>query len=393
MNRLRLPLDLQANHYDIKNYIVGGAVTIEVPDEYLLNNASSWELSEVICIQRLIALANFAMEVNVIWDEEPIRQVLRSPSIFPLLAVLLCIDSATHFSGGGVKLEVAKSRKEIYEYLLQADLFSDVQILLCADNRGHGRPKALYQSKTGSLISREDFESVVDTLLSTHTGYGIGSSKAIFFIQAIATIVAELFENTEIHGRLGLDKKPIAKNGLRGIVFKRIKILHQENVLPDQSQQEVTQVHRKKEVREADALEISVFDSGVGFYSSYTRKELTATVSVSEEWDVVHKCLERHYDDGDPNFRPSHRAMGLYEVLRALKMVNGILEVRSGRTYGYRTFVPGEMQFQLESSASSRRPNMPKPVLLDHTRKYVTVPTAHEYVVGSSIRVIIPLLK
>jgi hypothetical protein len=392
MSRLRLPIDLQTDHYDIKKYVVGGAVTIEVPDEYLLNNANSWSLSEVICIQRLVALANVAIEINVIWGDEPIRQVLRSPSIFPLLAVLLCIDRATHFSGQQAKLEVAKSRKEIYEYLLQADLFSDVQILLCADNRGHGRPKALYQAKTGTLISRGDFESVIDTLLSTHTGYGIGSSKAVFFIQAIATIVAELFENTEIHGRLGLDKKPIAQNGLRGIVFKRIKISHQEHVLPDQSQN-VSQFHRKKEIKEADALEISVFDSGVGFYSSYTRNELTSAVTVSEEWDVVHKCLERHYDDGDPNFRPSHRAMGLYEVLRALKMVNGILEVRSGRTYGYRTFAPGEMQFQLESSASSKRPNMPKPVLLDHTRKYVTVPTAHEYVVGSSIRVIIPLLK
>lgn len=392
MSRLALPFDLQRDRYDINKYISGGKITITVGNDYL--RASDWtNLSETLCIQRLVSTANRAREVEVIWDNQVARQVFRSPAIFPLLAIVLCLDDTKHVDMHQQELDVTSARRAIYGYGLNADLFSDVQILLCADNRGHGRPSALYDSDTGRLIAREDFESMIDTLLSTHTGYGVSDSKAVFFVQAIGTIVAELFENTEIHGRLGLDGKPTAKNGLRGIIFKRIKVQHEGGSIKtlDDSAQQLPGSGRKKLI-ESEALEISVFDSGMGFYSSYTRHPASSDVPLVKEWDTVHRCLERHYDQNDPNLRHSHRAMGLYEVLRALQFVNGILEVRSGRTFGYRTFLPGEFKFQLEPRTSSTRPNMPKPVLLDKTRKFVTVPTEHELLDGAAVRVVIPLL-
>lgn len=391
MSTLRLPTSLQADRYRTSDFIERGKVVIEIPDDYLTDVKSENNLSEVVCIQRLIALGNEASEVRVIWDNGIAKQALRSPSIFPLLSVVLCLDNATHLSIDGEILNVNVARRDIYAYKMRADLFSDVQILLCADNRGHGRPSTLYDSD--GLVSREDFESIIDTLLSTHTGYGISNSKAVFFIKAISTIVAELFENTEIHGRLGLDNKPVEKNGLRGIIFKRIKVVHSGDwVKHAELTAALPKATGRKEVKESDALEISVFDSGIGFFSSYTRQKLEQKTPLSEEWDVVHRCLERHYDQEEYGSRPAHRAMGLYEVLRALKMVNGILEVRSGRTYGYRTFLPGELSFQLESTSSVMRPSMPKPVLLDHERKYVTIPTAHEKLPGSTLRVVIPLI-
>lgn len=391
MKRLCLPTSLQTDQYQANDYFSQDDIVIDVPNTYLTENKDTLALSEVIYIQRLITLATHASSLKVVWGDEVARQATRSPSIFPLLAVLFCLDSTTHVLSNGQELEVNSAIKEIYNYKLRADLFSDVQILLCADNRGYGRPPALYTSLSGGLISREDFESIIDTLLSTHTGYGVANSKALFFIQAIATIVAELFENTEIHGRLGLDNRPVSKNGLRGIVFKRIKVKHNGEWKHENSERTSGAAPSRRDIVESDALEISVFDAGVGFYSSYTRNKLVAEVPLQQEWEVVHKCLERHYDDESPDFRPAHRAMGLYEVLRALKMVNGILEVRSGRTFGYRTFLPGELVFQLEANTSIKRPSMPKPVLLDWERKYVTKPSEHEPVVGSSLRVVVPL--
>jgi hypothetical protein len=83
--------------------------------------------------------------------------------------------------------------------------------------------------------------------------------------------------------------------------------------------------------------------------------------------------------------------MGLYEVLRALQLLRGAIEVRTGRIFGYRTFMEGDLKFKMEPATSLTRPGMPKPQLLDVERRIVTVPTRHELLVGSSIRVIVPL--
>jgi hypothetical protein len=391
---LRLPRDLQSTHEEFERHLQAQRVMLHVPDSYLSDSATWSGLPEVVCIQRLIALASNSSELTVSWGQNVGREVLRAPSIFPLLAVLVCLEDVAHTGADGTAFDVAPARKEIYESRLQADLFSDIQILLCADNRGHGRPRSLYSSRSGGIIERDEFESIIDLLLSTHKGYGINDSKAIFFIKSVATIVAELFENTEIHGRLGADGKPIPKNGLRGLIFKRVKVLRSGawRKLSAQLEPSPGPGGAREPHKEIDALEISVFDAGIGFYSAYTHNELVAAVTVSEEWDVVHKCMERHYDKTMADGRPSHRAMGLYEVLRALQQVSGLLEIRSGRIYGFRTFVPGELKFQLEGSESQARPNMPKPVLLDRNRQFVTVPTMHEKLAGSSVRVVIPLL-
>jgi hypothetical protein len=83
--------------------------------------------------------------------------------------------------------------------------------------------------------------------------------------------------------------------------------------------------------------------------------------------------------------------MGLYEVLRALQYLKGKFEVRSGRVYGFRTFLEGETQFQIEAASSPTRPGMPKPVLLDQQKQFVRVPSPNGMVVGAAIRVLIPL--
>ena len=83
--------------------------------------------------------------------------------------------------------------------------------------------------------------------------------------------------------------------------------------------------------------------------------------------------------------------MGLYEVLRALKMMQGMLEIRTGRIHGYRSFLEGELRLQLEPETSETRPGMPKASLLDVDRNVATYPSPRDLVRGSVVRVVVPL--
>lgn len=347
---------------------------------------------EVIAIQRLITVARLGIPIEAVWDHNIAEEAMKAPSLFPLLSVLLCLDVKRHAirdSGGTLTpADVQLSRKMIYQFRPMADMFSDSQVFICADSRGHGRPRSLYNSD-GSLVSRSNFETFVERLLSAQIGINAGTAQAVKFSQNVSTIIAELFENTDIHGKQDADGIPFKTNGIRGMLFKRIKLPLKRSIRSDR---------RTMQIEDAQplALEISVFDSGIGYYGSYRRAELSSSVTLTEEWAVVHKCLERHYaHDETVSFTKDalqgHTGMGLYEVLRALQFLKGKFEVRSGRTYGFRTFLEGDTQFFLESSASETRPGMPKPVLLDHGLKFVRIPTANEQLVGSSVRVLIPL--
>jgi len=388
---ISLPQDLLVGSEHFIALVAARTITVEIPDSYLDLSEESWAMPEVVAIQRLLTIARMNIPVRVRWHKKLAERAFVSPNLFPLLAVVLCLDNAQHAlidkNGESKKVDVQSSRLLIYNYRPKADMFSDTQVLICADSRGHGRPKSLYSTKSSGLMAREDFESLVDRLLAGQAAINVSTSHAVVFSQNIATIVAELFENTDIHGRIGLDGAPFKVNGIRGLLFKRAKIAKKDirsTGGPQQSGQ-ASADGAKGEV--SDALEISVFDSGIGFYSSYTKSMLTAETNLNEEWKIVHKCLERHYDKSIP----SHTGMGLYEVLRALIFLKGSIEVRSGRTYGYRTFEEGAPKYQLESRESRERPGMPKPVLLDMEHKFVTVPYPNEPLVGASVRVLVPL--
>lgn len=395
-NVIKLPFDLMGDSTQFDEQTNASSLIIDIPSTYLDTISENELLPEVIAIQRLISLSRLDKQIRVIWNQKVAAKVFDAPNLFPLLAVLICLDNVSHElqqeDGSTLVAELKSSRQLIYKYSLHADLFSDTQILICADSRGHGRPSTLYSEKSNELIARADFDSLVDRLLVGQVATNISASQAVKFSQAIATIVAELFENTDLHGKVGLNGAPFKLNGIRGLIFKRIKI---EKKVRRQAFEVLTPSkktgaeHGNGEL--LDALEISVFDSGVGFYSAYTKQKLTSDTPLASEWEVVHKCLERHYEIPIHDTRPSHRAMGLYEVLRALQTVLGLIEVRSGRAYGFRTFLEGDWRFQREPQSSTQRPGMPKPVLLDVKNKFVTVPTPHEHLTGVSIRVLIPL--
>jgi hypothetical protein len=382
---VRLPLDLMSEAALRAQAQSGEIVRLLVADDYEDVLASAKGQSEVHGIQRLLTLARGGSSLRVCWQEGIAKRVFASASIYPLLAVLLLVQRAEHWllakDGRESRISVDSVRRSISKHRLTKDFFSDSDVVISADNLGEGLPPDLYVPGTAQLRSREDFETlVVDALLAQQQG-ARGAGNFYAKLGALGTVVAELFENTDMHAKLDLDGKPLTPDCVRGLMFKRIVM----EVAPDRG------APKGAAPKSVQCFEISVFDSGLGYYPSYMRQPLNSEVALQDEWKVLHNCLERHYHPELTDGRAGHRAMGLYEVLRAIQALKARLEIRTGRLYAYRTFLDGQVQAQMQPATPMAHLAWPKPRLLDVQKKYLAVPSEHEAFVGTSVRVIVPI--
>ncbi len=384
----------------------GQAVRIVVPDEFLSDERFEAPGVEGLAIQRLITLAHGAASVHIVWQAAAARRLLESPSVYPLAAVLLCLNNATHEMPPNAKLPpdaMERARTKLLAHRLSADMFSNRQILICLDYDRPSLPADLYEPANRRLRPESDFVSLVDDLVYAQHGAGFKAEKLSMLRMALAVILRELLENTDDHAKTDFEGLVLKPNSIRGLIIKQI---NEERRAPRQTAANLPPV---------PCLEFTIFDSGIGYYNSYRRQllrgqargepvsvgdkqadmvrrfELGTDVSSETEYAIVLKCLGRHSEDAIPDPRPGHRGMGLYEVLRALKLMQGMLEVRTGRIHGYRSFLEGEWRLQLEPASSERRAGMPKASLLDVANKYLTRPAPRELVRGTLVRVVVPL--
>lgn len=381
----RLPIDLMSEAALGAQAEPGVPTRLFVPDDYEDLLAAAKGQSEVLGIQRLLTLVRSGAALRVSWQPAIAKKAFASSSIYPLLAVLLLIQDAEHWlvqeDGAETRLAIDSVRRSIVRHRLTKDFFADSDIVVCADNLGEGLPADLYDTTSRKLRNREDFETLVVDALSAQRGGSIGSATSYASVSALGVIVAELFENTDMHAKLDLNGRPLKPDSIRGLMLKRVVI----EVPPDKG------APKGSMPKPVACFEVSVFDSGLGYYPSYTRQPLEPTVGLKDEWKVLHNCLERHYYPELTDGRAGHRAMGLYEVLRAIQALKGRVEIRTGRLYAYRTFLDGQVQAQMQPMAAMAHLAWPKPRLLDVEKKYVAVPSEQDALVGTSVRVVVPL--
>jgi hypothetical protein len=384
----------------------GRDVRIEVPDSYLSDERLGHPGAEGLAIQRLITLAHDATSLKIMWRAAAARRLFESPSVHPLAAVALCLNNAEHSLPAEAKLPedaLERARAKLLSHRLAADMFSDRQVLVCQDYERPSLPSDLYEPSTRRLRPETDFESLIDDLVYAQQGAGFKVGALSRLRMALAVILRELLENTDDHAKTDSDGGVLRPNSIRGLLVKRIL---ETRRLPTRAATNLPPV---------PCLEFTIFDSGIGYYNSYRRQllrgqargepvvvgdkqadtvrkfELGPEVPAETEYAIVLKCLGRHAEMAIPDPRPGHRGMGLYEVLRALKMMQGMLEVRTGRVHGYRSFLEGELRLQLEPETSELRPGMPKASLLDVDRKAANLPAPRDQVRGSVVRVVVPL--
>lgn len=382
---IELPVGLLTDMLWLRQVSASTTLHFVVPANYEAKMQEAFGQSEVVGIQRLLTLARLGAKFQIDWNEAVAKKAASSASIFPLLAVLLLLGNSSHWMvlGNGTKVAMPPEvvRRAILKHRLARDLFADSDIIVCGDDAAEALAPDLYNLQTLKLHPREDFETLVVDALIAQVGESSSSSEIYKSASALGVIVAELFENTDMHGKLDLAGKPLGADSLRGLIFKRIRV--EVPVLRP--------APGAARTRFVECFEASVFDSGVGYFSSYTRSVLDDAVSLDDEWKVLHNCLERHYYPGLLDNRAGHRALGLYEVLRGIQALNGRIEIRTGRLFAYRTFLDGEIQAKMRPRAEFAHLAWPVPKLLDVEKKYRAIPSENEPLVGSSVRIIIPL--
>lgn len=209
--------------------------------------------------------------------------------------------------------------------------------IVCADHIGYDTPYAFYHPGDRRVREREEFDKLAQWLLNkTILTDSYHKNLPNDLAPRLGGMVYELIKNTEEHGRIALsgDQLPFSLRGLRT----------QHHALTPQALQRVTDKYPKlkafcdslqppREASQVHFFELSVFDSGVGFASSWTGRAIDS-LGVEEERDAVLRCfLKGETTKGSRRF-----GQGLSQVLGLLQELGGFLRLRTGRTILHRHF-------------------------------------------------------
>lgn len=163
------------------------------------------------------------------------------------------------------------------------------------------------------------------------------------FIAACAVFACELVKNTQEHATRDHRNQPFLEHA-EGLIVSWQQ-------MPEESYKADFEGHprlrefweresvpvRDGEARALRCLQLSFFDTGPGFASRATGKDVRE-LSITDERVAFLRCLQK-------NASTKHEAgsgNGLPDVLEALREVGGLMSIRSGRLNMFNAFTPGD---------------------------------------------------
>jgi len=159
----------------------------------------------------------------------------------------------------------------------------------------------------------------------------------------LGDILFELFKNTHEWGRKrDGNTVPLVPNvrSIYCVVHKStqknfLSYAEGNNGLQQYLSQDIFKANSRDEIH---FLEISVFDSGVGFIRQYLgEKYIQGTESVDTQVSIVKKCLTKYFTT-DSGLHTTHKGKGLDKVLQALNG-KGFLRIRTENICLYRDLI------------------------------------------------------
>lgn len=219
--------------------------------------------------------------------------------------------------------------------------------VVCADHLGRSAPYlfSVPDERGGArLRPRENFKTLARWLLDLVVPKPYRNDFDLEASDAIGAMLFELFKNTEDHALVD------AGNDLLEISIRGLATKH-HSLSPDilvEIVQDYTPLASYCETLappegavHTHIFELSVFDSGPGFATSWTKRALHA-LTLEEEEQAVRRCFGVGSAKGHDRF-----GQGLPHVLKLLQKQRGFLRLRTGRLSFYADFSKPDVEGDL----------------------------------------------
>lgn len=267
---------------------------------------------------------------------------------------------------------------------------TDQTLIMCDDSYSKGLPWPLHDME-GHLRSDTYFEAFVPKLVSSVMRSDDLRGAVLQQSSLLTTLIYELVKNTQDHALFtatggGIDDSARlllvrfydlasleipASDSINAPLEPHIAYIKALKDKPIFGLQAAT----KKRFR--GLLEFSVLDSGPGFVGRRLQRDVSENEDIDIEYKAVLSCLRA----GHSTARNPNRGLGLNDVLRALRAMNGFIRVRTNRLSSYR-------EFRIYSDSKD---NDVSPVLHDWKKGYSTKASAFASVRGAAVSVLVPV--
>lgn len=205
--------------------------------------------------------------------------------------------------------------------------------LICADHLGLAAPRMLYALDPDGVAHLRDaraFKDLAVQIIMATVPRSLAATLPGDTRNTLAAALYELFRNTEEHAKLD-DRGNQLRRSLRGIHARRhaiepgsmADIVGTFEPLADWARR---LSKPRSDSRDAQMLELSVFDSGPGFAARWSGRPLDL-IDPHEELDAIVRCFSKH---GSSKAR-SAAGLGLCNLVDLLRAKGGFLRLRTGR--------------------------------------------------------------
>jgi len=155
---------------------------------------------------------------------------------------------------------------------------------------------------------------------------------------SIVRILWELLKNTDEHATQDHLQESRLTPNTRGL-FLRIHRSSKANFQKNANHKALIKYYDNsiKDDDQSFILEISIYDSGSGLVKNFLGENWKRNMSISEEVDIVKKCLTK--GESSIQTKTRNKGLGLDEVVSLLSLQHGFLKIISGKTILYRDLI------------------------------------------------------
>jgi hypothetical protein len=317
-------------------------------------------------------------------EQENWQQLLENEHLFPIFVLVWNQPGIYNINGQiNIKNYLKEAIAEVREQMVKVRPLKGWKLLLTGIDHfpkkigtipGFETPNGFIDNETSSY---RNLKAAIDGILNYST-----DAKSIFNEndRVFVAIMHELVKNTYEWGKTDQNNVPVDPS-IRGVLVKFYKkrrktFLNEFNMHKGLYAYFSNTLHRENANQELYFLEISVFDSGIGFVEKFSG----GNKAESDEIDIIKKCLVKHSTSAK-GLQKDDKGLGLDRILKLLDK-RGFLRIRTNHSCLYRNLITHPYQ----GTVDEKKLNL-FDWNLELDTKYSTLPNA----AGSVITILYPL--